>query len=762
MPGALDGICVIDFGQYVAGPLTAMLLADQGADVIRVDPPGGPRFRTPANAVWNRGKRSIVLDLSREDARASARRLIERADVVIENFRPGVMDRLGLGAGTACAAHPALIYLSLPGFAHDDPRAGVRAWEGVVEAAAGRYQRQGEPVFSPIPVSSCYAAFLGAVGVAMALNAREADGLGQRIEVPLYDATFALIGYQGQRFHMSPAGVQGGAAAVLQGPRAAWFGEHLCKDGRYIYFHLGNKNVPDFLKVADAAEWWEAPDARERAAALFLTKTSQEWEDLAAAAGTELVVCNTSAEWLHHRHARESRMVVEVQDRTYGRMLQPGINGRLSETPGEIRGPAPLPDADRASIQAELDQRRPPPSMARGARQTPNGADAALRSVLEGVKVLDLCIVLAGPTCGRTLAEFGADVIKIDGPPRPSVLGNGRPAADIPNAFNIEVNRGKRSIVLDLKTAEGREVFWKLAEEADVIVENYRKGVIDRLGVGYEEVRKRRPDIVYASLNAYGYEGPWAGRPGHEQLAQSATGMSVRFGGDGQPRLQVSGALNDFGTGIMGAYAVALALLHRRRTGQGQFVNTALAYTACTLQSLFMYDFDGKTWDEPKGQEVKGLGPLYRLYQAEDRWFFLGAHASDLPALATVEGLGDVTALDGPALERCLEERFVGAPAATWVERLAGAGIAAHALMTTREVMDDPWAKAHGLSITRDHAGFGPIDTTGPSPRLSRTPVVPGRPAPKYGADTEAILAEHGLGGERERLVGVGVVRLSS
>src|SRR5829696_573367 len=192
MAGALDGVRVIDFGQYVAGPLAAMLLADQGADVIRVDPPGGPRLETSANAVWNRGKRSILLDLADDEDRATARRLVAAADVVVENARPGVMTRLGLEPETLCAAHPRLIYLSLPGFAQDDPRAGLPAWEGVVEAAAGRYGRPDEPSFSPIPVSSCYAAFLGAVSVAMALNARARDGLGQRIDVPLYDATFAL------------------------------------------------------------------------------------------------------------------------------------------------------------------------------------------------------------------------------------------------------------------------------------------------------------------------------------------------------------------------------------------------------------------------------------------------------------------------------------------------------------------------------------------------------------------------------------------
>src|SRR5437870_8277935 len=135
MSSVLDGVRVIDFGQYIAGPLAAMLLADQGADVIRVDPPGGPRSDTPANATWHRNKRSIVLDLKSPTDHDIAHRLIESADVVVENFRPGVMDRLRLGPEAMIAANPRLIYCSLPGFAADDPRAGVPSWEGVVGAA---------------------------------------------------------------------------------------------------------------------------------------------------------------------------------------------------------------------------------------------------------------------------------------------------------------------------------------------------------------------------------------------------------------------------------------------------------------------------------------------------------------------------------------------------------------------------------------------------------------------------------------------------
>ena len=140
MASALEHIRVIDFGHYIAGPLTGMLLADQGADVIKVDPPGGPRWDTPANATWNRGKRSILLDLKSSSDLDTARELIQSADVVIENFRPGVMDRLGLGPVAMTDSNPSLIYCSIPGFASDDPRASMPAYEGIIGAATATYR----------------------------------------------------------------------------------------------------------------------------------------------------------------------------------------------------------------------------------------------------------------------------------------------------------------------------------------------------------------------------------------------------------------------------------------------------------------------------------------------------------------------------------------------------------------------------------------------------------------------------------------------
>ena len=789
MPGALDGTRVIDFGQYIAGPLTGMLLADQGADVIKVDPPGGPRWKTPANAIWNRGKRSILLDLKQGNDLATARALVQGADVVVENFRPGVMNRLGLGPEEMTGANPRLVYCSLPGFASDDPRAGVPAYEGVVGAATATFlvrpgdntqwpgtpkwqQQKGsdQPVYTAIPTASTYGAFQAAVSIAMALYAREREGVGQHIEVPLFDAMFATNAFRGISNHDPSNGVtypySPGRFGEPQhyGP---WGGFFQCKDGRWLYFSGGaNQNWRQFVEAAGITSWDTegltdfdliqkdpklATEALQRSEALFKTRSAQEWEDLVAEAGSEGAVCRTSQEWFDHPQARESQMVVQVNDPIYGKMLQPGINARMSRTPGKVRGPAPAPDQHREEILSQLASRQPDDTLPL--------TEATMRAALDGVRVLDLCIVLAGPTLGRTLSEFGADVIKIDNPNRDGETIVKRSVGSTTTVtLHNDINQGKRSILLDLKTEEGRDVFARLLNDADVVLQSYRSGKLGKLGLSYDEVRKRKPDIIYVSLNAYGHSGPWAGRPAHDPCVQAVTGMSLRFGGDHPPVSQPSPA-TDYGTGFIGAYAVALALLHRQRTGEGQHVDASLAYTAMTLQSPFMQAYEGKTWDETRGQEALGDGPLHRAYRGKDGWLFLGARELDLPRIAGVDGLEGIEPLRGEALAKVLEARFPAKSVRTWVSQLNAAGIGAHPVVGDfAELMVDPWVKAHGLSFTQDHDENGLVTTCGPAPRLSRTPVRLRQPAPSPGRDAREILEELGLGGDYQRFVEAGVV----
>src|ERR1700675_3307119 len=310
--GALDGVRVVDFGQWIAGPLAAMLLGDQGAEVIHVDPPGGPRWTTPANATFNRGKTRVTLDLKSDPGRAHAWQLIDSADVVIENFRPSVMDRLGLGSREAMERNPRLMYCSLPGFASDDPRASLPAWEGVLGAATGVYLQAGEPRFTSVPISSTFGAIAAAVSIVMALIARQRDSLGQQVEVPLFDATFLAIGSTGLLVNGKPEGGR---------PDDPWAGIFRCADGRWGRLSLATfRFLERFVDAVEKPDWIakgyvqrERPGAlargtelRERQqtelADLFRTRPAAEWEDLGRRADIPLTLIRTTAEWLPPDH----------------------------------------------------------------------------------------------------------------------------------------------------------------------------------------------------------------------------------------------------------------------------------------------------------------------------------------------------------------------------------------------------------------------------------------------------------------------------
>ena len=746
--GALRGVRVVEFGQYIPGPLLGMLLAEQGADVIKVERNGGDPARSePAFATWNRSKRSVELDLKSATGLEKAQELIGWADVLIENFRPGVADRLGIGYG-ATASNPGLVYCSLPGFGEGSPHRDERGWEHIVGAATGAHQGapgMDDPLFLPLPSASSFAAIIASVSVTMALIARQRTGEGQLIEVPLHSAMFAAMGRHLSKFHdIDPPD-------LFALPRNVMSHQYQCADGRYVQNQgMYQRFASQFLQAAGRPEWIEdledlygadvSPDTielwRERVENLFREKTAKEWEDAIAETGGACTICKTVDEWLVHEHALAGGMVVEVDDAVHGKMKQPGAPTHLRGTPGPAPRRAPTLGEHTESALAEI--RAAPPG------QRVNRHEDIL-SALQGVRVLDLCIVLAGPTCGRTLGEFGADVIKIDDPSRPYDLGG-----------NLDVNRGKRSIQIDLKKEGGREVFWKLLENADVVVENNRKGSLARLGLGYDDLRKRKPDIVYASTNAFGYDGPWAQRPGWEQLAQATSGIQVRRGGrDAAPHL-LPYPMNDYGTGLLGAFSVALALHERNRTGLGQSVDGGLSPTACLLQSPYFLDYDGYERNDPEGLDQRGFSALSRLYQAQDGWFYLHCPddtswanltmLADLGHLAVDERFRDAALRDSndSALAEALAVVFANGSRKAWVEELTGAGVSAIENLSIPDYHDDPHIREAGLIVSRDHPGMGMADHLGVVPRLSGTPARVGRPTPVLGAETNEILAEAG------------------
>jgi crotonobetainyl-CoA:carnitine CoA-transferase CaiB-like acyl-CoA transferase len=732
--GTLEGIRVVDFGQYIAGPLAAMMLGDHGAEVIHVDPPGGPRWNVDADAFYNRGKQRICLDLRADADSDVARRLVASADVVVENFRPGVMDRLHLGAAASTAANPALIYCSIPGFAADDPRRAVAAWEGVVGAATDIYPPISQlldetdertrvdpqrPVLTALPLASNFAAFHAATAIMMALIERQRSGLGQHIEVPLFDAMFELIGANGISLDgVYPVGRTRGSRTIA------------CADGRHILFN--STSSPRFQRFAAAAGVTDN--------SVFDTRPAAHWEESINAAGGPTTLVRTPQEWLTSPHARARGVVIQLEDPLLGPTWMPGTNVHLSESPGEIRA-RHLPDADRTAVLAAL-----------GAPRAVGG-DGVSRSPLAGLRVLDLTQVVAGPCTGRILVEYGANVIKVNNAHPESLTSavslSMRPV-DPGNQQHEHLNRGKQSLLLDLHTPDGQTIIQRLIDQSDVLMQNFALGMAEHYGIGFAQVHPRRPDLLYFSLSAYGYGGPMQSYRGYEGNAQAVTGLMDRFGGDGPPLGQPY-LLDDYGTGIRGAFAIALGVYHRQKTGRGQHIDIALVETATYHQAPYLLDYLGKTWHtEPRGPDALGWTPLQRLYRARDTWFFLGARS--------YAQLGRVEGLEAACDEATLEQRFAERPAAEWVARLRECGIGAHATARVEDLMQDAWVRAHGLSITQSIDGLGDMVMPGVAARLSRTPLCIGAAVHPVGADAAAILESIGLASELDRLISIGAI----
>ena len=360
---------------------------------------------------------------------------------------------------------------------------------------------------------------------------------------------------------------------------------------------------------------------------------------------------------------------------------------------------------------------------------------------LSGIRVLDLCIILAGPTCGRTLAEYGAEVIKIDSWFRP------------PTDRQLhDVGRGKRSICLDITKPAGLETFYRLVDTADVVLGGFRKGVAERLGIGYEQLRERKPDIVYLAINAFGQDGRWANRPGYEQNAQAATGVQIRNGGRGEAPLHSPYTFNDYGTGLMGAYAVMLALLKRRQTSKGQFVHTSLSQTGSTFSSPFLIDHEGYERDEVEGRQARRFDALNGLYETADGWLTLAeanwqalteieafAHLSEREEFATDE----LRHKNDSLLSDAISEVLIHRNAEDWLSELRLAGIQAARNNDIAGVLSDDYTRKQKLIVGEDTLELGEVIHAGVAPRLSETQPTLGA-TPTFGEETEAVLLELG------------------
>ena len=375
---------------------------------------------------------------------------------------------------------------------------------------------------------------------------------------------------------------------------------------------------------------------------------------------------------------------------------------------------------------------------------------------LDGVRVLDLTQVMAGPYCTMLLCDMGADVIKVEPPTGDSTRRMpGAVGTDSPS-FNA-VNRGKRGVVVDLKQAAGRDAVRRLAVSADVLVENYRPGVLARFGLGYEELASLHPMLVYASISGYGQTGPSAGKGGFDLVAQGVSGLMSVTGAPGGPPVRVGVPITDLGAGLFAVTGILAALLARARTGRGQLIDTSLvdAGVALSVWEATQY-FSGRGVPAPLGSAHRMNAP-YQAVRCADGYITVGA-ANDRIFRRLCDALGHPEWADDPdhrddahrvrnrvALAARIESVMAGRPCAHWLMLFDARDIPCGPINDYEEVMADPHILARELVVETDHPTLGRIRTLGTPLKLSDTPLTPGRPAPLLGQHTDEVLGEVGV-----------------
>lgn len=378
---------------------------------------------------------------------------------------------------------------------------------------------------------------------------------------------------------------------------------------------------------------------------------------------------------------------------------------------------------------------------------------------LAGMKVVDLTHVMAGPTCTLMLADLGADVIKVEKVPDGDDSRHMVPPkiSDESAAFMM-MNRNKRGIVIDLKTDDGKTILRKLIGRADVLVENFAPGVMDRLGFGYEDLRDTYPALIYCSLSGFGRTGPYKERRGFDLVAQAMSGI-MSFTGerpDGPP-VKCGAPLSDITAGILAAMGILAAYAHRLKTGQGQWVETSL-FEAALVQTYWQSAIALATGLAPRAMgSAHPLNAPYQAFEAADGWIVVGG-ANQRNWRRMLEALDTVALADDPRfisgadrmahlneLETELSKRFRQKPARFWLDALEQKGVPCGPVQDMLQALSDPQTLARAMVVEVVHSTLGPVKTIGLPVKFSATPGKVRAGAPRYGEHTREVLLEYGF-----------------
>ena len=778
---ALGSFRILDLTQSL-GQYASRLLADLGADVIKVEPPGGGQARQTlpfagdmpgadrsiAFLHLNANKRSIVLDPANPADHATLIALASGADAVIEDAPPGHMASVGLDYETLRQANPSIVLTSITPCGQSGPHAWMQGNDLIAQAMSDWLFNVGDegdlPCAGPGDISVAIGGTHAALGTLLALYARRRSGAGQHVDVSLQEAMIASSSSM-------PIGRFSAATQIMRrfgsDTNLAGVNCYPCSDGyamMNIHFaHLWKRLVEWIDNPVLNDPYWLSMEARHENAEVAdeLIKefargmTTEEFVSGGRERSLPVAPVNTFTAVGQSPQLAARGWFQELTHPLLGSMRMPGFPWGLRETPPRFFRSAPLLDEHRDEILSEAerhDAHRP-------------AASGTGRAPLDGVRVIDLTRAWAGPFCTRLLADYGAEVIKIES----GLFDTQREGRA---GTYTELNRNKLSITVDLHNPDGQHLIKQLAQQSDVLVNNYRPGTLERFNLGYDALREVNPDIIVLSMPGYGSTGPGREYASHGAQLMADSGMYYIWGHPDTP-VEMRGrvAVPDFLAGAQGALVVMAALHARDVIGGGQEVEIAQleALAAALGVGLLDSSINGRDW-QPSGNRRPEAAPhdIYPCHGAEkfcaivcendEQWRALCA-VMDKPALA-----GDSRFATLPARLANIDE--VDALIVAWTKDLTPrqvmyllqkAGVAASAVQSGEDVYFDVHLRERGFVVPVDDPESGPMDVGGLAIHLPETPgrkEMSGRPS-FAGANDYVFNGLLGLSAEeRQRLEG--------
>jgi crotonobetainyl-CoA:carnitine CoA-transferase CaiB-like acyl-CoA transferase len=749
--GPLDGIHVLDLSTGIAGPLAGMLLADFGADVVKVEPPAGdPARALPGFAVWNRNKRGIVVDTTTATGRKRLDTFLAGADVCIVSRRDTQLD-----PDEVAAAHPNVVVLHTPPYTSSNtPWAGGAESHALLSALAGPAGRQssfdGGPVELVYPFLLYVQGHWAAATAVAALLERLHSGYGQVVSIAGVHGV--MICSTGQ-LNIVP-GQDPLPTNVGPGGRHPCYTTYQAGDGLWLFMAalttkfqahafevlgVGDifaderiRGIPARMLLPENRTW-----VRKLLADAFRSRSRAEWLSRLQAGDCPAGPVGQRDDWLDHPQIHANHLRAELEDPERGHVVMPGVPLVLTETPGAVRTPAPRlgqHDATTAPWPSKpAPSEAPPPRSSRGP--------------LAGYRVLNLGTILAGPYAGALLAELGADVIKVE-----------PPVGDPFRETGFVYNRGQRGLSIDLASDAAREAFYALVSTSDAVMDNSRLGVLERLHIDYKRLKRSKPDIVTLSVNGFGEQGQGAAKPGFDPVLQAMSGMCSAQGGDCDPVLFTI-PINDVAAATVSVLGICLGLFHRERCGVGQRMWTSLLGCSAMMQSGELVRFDGRTAAVYGGRDFAGPTALDHFYRVQDGWIRL--QAPDLDSLRPTGLIDGVSDGESDAdLTSALSRRLGPLCVAEAVKCLTSAGVPAVAVRLPAALPLDPELQDLDLFVTLHMQDGSPFYTPHRYARFSRTQECAVFTPPGIGEHTTDVLAEAAVeSAEIDALIDSGAVR---